>query len=47
MRKPTILVSEQVSQKLDWTVIEAGKKLEILYISRKGIVQSMMRKQRR
>ena len=37
VRKPTICVSDQIGHKPACTVIEAGKKLETLYL-RRGIV---------
>ena len=39
-------VSEQVRHKLACTVTEDGERLEILDLERRGIVLSMLRKQR-
>ena len=45
--KTNNVVSEQVRHKLACTVTEDGKRLEILDLESRGIVLSMLRKQRR
>ena len=47
MRRPTILVSDQVRHKLACAVTEVGSKLELLDLSRRGFVLSEWRIQRR